>query len=761
MKRAVGAHVVELVPMVVNPDAHDERIPRVEEWVAPTAEVVRVGLVPDGHGASSLASEGVPVGNDDAEKARMATTIRNVASRCLGTEFPPQYVEELMTQVYRSTEDDYGIEAAVEAGGDFEFPQEAVADGVRLLREARGSLDELAVTRQREMLHDRLNHERIDQTLSAENPEKQLLHDLVDGIRVPTAPGFTPNGNQRRPPLRQLYTRVHHAVHKMLWGLVEGGLAVLLPLQVALAIVGIHFIAAHWAAKKGKMLGRPITDASDESTTGSTLNGPEVKAMVDEQYGVICHPTIEAIILMYLCFMDSNPELTWDDVELWKCDIRAAFTLLFWRPEAVKLFAMELVGGLAIVFLSGTFGWTGTPAAFQVVTRALVFEFARVLLGMALMYVDDAMGISKREDLFVDIATVRRLITSLLGPLSFAEDKVEHTTPGCRRLDNIGYTVDIKKQLVTISRRNHLKTTYGFLTVDETRPVRVSVLEKLASWASRYGKVCPLMRPFISMLYGSFAGLRNHNVAINLGPETVQVVWFFRAILVALMLDEGRFARPFWTFRVRVSRRAVRFDSSLRGVGILVGNLDVDDPDSPPVWFGGGAVSLVGLGFGTQSRFQNLAEFIGVIVVAWVLAKLGLAHEPVELQGDSVTALTWALEQRYQGKLVTRAAILYTVVCAETGGQFNSSRHLSSEENKECDGLSRGLSLAEVGLPDLNDLHLESDNVINDLIMLCKPVTIDNGGVVLFEDEDEFVEFWQNIRSSMTAVAGVALPSNV
>ena len=48
---------------------------------------------------------------------------------------------------------------------------------------------------------------------------------------------------------------------------------------------------------------------------------------------------------------------------------------------------------LVMFFLCGIFGWSGTPAAFQVVTRASVFELSVRIVGRLLMYVDDILGV--------------------------------------------------------------------------------------------------------------------------------------------------------------------------------------------------------------------------------------------------------------------------------------------------------------------------------------------------------------------------------
>jgi hypothetical protein len=55
------------------------------------------------------------------------------------------------------------------------------------------------------------------------------------------------------------------------------------------------------------------------------------------------------------------------------------------------IFAQELVDGLICFHLCGVLGWSGTPAAFQVVTRAIKWELAHKLRRKHVMYVDDIL----------------------------------------------------------------------------------------------------------------------------------------------------------------------------------------------------------------------------------------------------------------------------------------------------------------------------------------------------------------------------------
>ena len=126
------------------------------------------------------------------------------------------------------------------------------------------------------------------------------------------------------------------------------------------------------------------------------LNTDEVADLAKQRWGDILHPTITDIVLMVVGLVCDNPGLSMDDVDMWKTDLRGAYTLMSFKSTNCMKFAVELVNDITIIFLCGPFGWSSTPAAFQVITRAILFQLKGLLLGLALMYVDDIIGVSAR-----------------------------------------------------------------------------------------------------------------------------------------------------------------------------------------------------------------------------------------------------------------------------------------------------------------------------------------------------------------------------
>jgi hypothetical protein len=156
-----------------------------------------------------------------------------------------------------------------------------------------------------------------------------------------------------------------------------------------------HTCKAHWTHKKGKKCGRPLGDLSN--VDGIAINSDDTAAAAVDYYGKIRRPTITDIACtLYKFWVEAkskNPDLRWEDMHIWKMDLKGAYMLLSFRPDDVGLFAMLLTDDVVYVQIAGIFGWSGTPAAFQVVTRAICWELRLALQGRSLMYVDDIVGV--------------------------------------------------------------------------------------------------------------------------------------------------------------------------------------------------------------------------------------------------------------------------------------------------------------------------------------------------------------------------------
>ena len=637
--------------------------------------------------------------------------------RMVNVLFPNEHVSErevrdVVTCAYIAADDDYGELEAVHWGGNFVFP-EGVGDrdAVRL-NELGGDLS--ALTRERHLLMasiGRLSVHSIHATIRPSDPDFDLLLSLVEGIPIVTAAAFVPNS--KPPPLRAKYLRVASAVNKMMFELYLKGLIFIIPTVTALTINGIHFSSTHWAKKKGKAQGRPIGDASSDAH-GSALNSSEVKQKVDEMWGSIKHPTIDTLVRM---IYRVAKRVGWSKVVMWKIDLKGAFSLMFIKPEDVQLLAFELTDGLSMIYHTGMFGHSEMPCGFDIITRVL-----RRSIGEAIhpdsecdAYVDDIMGASSIDTVLSDMTVATGRCNKLLGP-----NAVESTKSSWgRRVDIIGWSICLDTRTVSIARHNFYKALYGFFSIDENKTVPVRVLQKLASWGSRYAAVCRHMRPFSHMLYTAVGNVTNRNATRHLNDETRVCIRLWRCCLCLMeMRSKRQYSRRMSTYIIRAPRYLIEFDGSLSGVGIKFFK------------FAGGVETLWKVArfvfpfdLGGDSSYQNTCEFIALVLAMGCLISLNV-RENISLaaRGDSTTALTWSITERFRSGPSRNATMCYMVLGVEHDIHFERTEHIRGVDNIICDKLSRHHTPEQLGFGAGEIIN--TNGALTRLLNACNPLLL-------------------------------------
>lgn len=654
----------------------------------------------------------------------------------------------------------YDDKAAKEWGNGFRLPKDVGARDMSLFTCHHHDIEKAVTALRQTTRHDRLSHSRVSNCVPVDDPDYERIVELATvGIRVHTSIDFQPN---RSPPkLRQLYVQTSGAVDRMLYELHQDNLLFILPLwYVRLHLSSsIHFSPLHWAKKSGKPCGRPIFDASDDKY--GALNSEDATSQAEEHYGAIHHPTITDIILMILDFQESMQHqfLTLFDQSqliLFKHDLSRAFMLLDFAATDVPMLAALMTDEQVALHHTGVFGLGGMPFAFQVVTRVIQrhLNHPNTLLGKVRMYVDDIIGVTLRSFVSKDNHTVVEYCEQLLGPDAIAADKSEVG----RRLNVLGYVVDLNSQRVGISQRNLFKFAHHLFTVDLDARVSVTKLQQLASLSSRYASVLPCMKPFASALYGNFAGVRNVKALQVWHPAAIVAVQLWKVVLVHLHFNEDTFARPFTSFRRQHPSYVLTFDASLTGCGFVlrefVGATTTDDGRS--IIHDTGAVVSVGklmfatlptpLLFGNDSKYQNTAEFIAVVFAIACLSERGIQHTGLALRGDSSTALAWCITERFRTVFAKPAALVFLLLCLEEGLDVSMTEHISAEHNTVCDGLSRAASVSET----CKHIGVCSSAVTATLTGRVMTIVSSCNSDVELEDFDKVVNFWKRVNEEVS-----------
>ena len=683
--------------------------------------------------------EGLKEGNPWDETATVESIMEWTREFFPATLLEEDKVRELITEVYAIGSWVFGAERAREWAGDFKIPPESVARDVEDLRSCNNDFTDLVARRQALLAPIRLNEERVLSCISPDNPDLERLLLLARGMPLLEREDYVGCQWENRPQLSQTFLSAPEAVEKMFYkDFWSEGLAILLTEKEVSLIPKLGLCLAGWAKKLGKECGRPITNGSGRRSMiqEEYLNSPYTKERAKEVFGTIHHPLIGDIPRMILNF-EAKYGYSSEDIRIWKFDLRKAYTLLTYATEAVKCLGIELTDGNIMFFLAGVFGLTGMPMAFQVVTRAIVFEVTRLIHGMLTMYVDDGLGVTHVAHLVRDQQIVFDFIERLLGDNAIEPSKTEVGSV----LDFIGYEVNLRGRYVSVSRKNLLKALYAFqdVTLTPGATVKVKKMQGLASLGSRYGYISHLMRPYVRILYQSFRG-QSRKLCTTLSEGAIRVIRLFKSLFMLMALQGETFSRPFASFVKRRPTWACEYDASLSGVGIIWFRIRADGTELAVAH---ASIDIRFLGFGTDSSFQNTAEYIGGLLCAHGMCLMGVGSEPTLHRGDSISALTWTQKGTARSDVAIKAALMWAVMVMTQHVDVTGIQHLSHDENSNADILSRHGSWLEVYRNDKRrggtlprDLPL-LDLCCRELLMLCDPRdTIDT-------DED-FCHFFSN-----------------
>ena len=629
----------------------------------------------------------------------------------------------LLAEAIQSCNLIYGIREALEWGKDFYWPKEVWNRDRRLAETAQYNLETMVQQHHKQREKFRLSVERITRFVPATDPDYSTILDLTDGMRVFTADTFVANNTP--PPLRKLYSQVSCAVNKILLESWKEELVFILPLNVAARHFQLHYSPVHWTTKVGKKCGRNLFDSSDESK-GPCLNSEKARLILEDYYGAIEHPTITDVAIM----INNRIQATRESPELilWKVDLKGAFTLLNFRPEHVKYLACLLTDDLVLIYHTGLFGWTGTPYAFQVITRVIKRLLRKAINQYIEMYVDDIIGICLNFEFEEIKKKVIYICEGLLGPGAIAMDKWDSG----RRLDVLGWHINLDSMRVSIARRNFLKVVCGFFDLSILHKVTVHELERLASWSARYTTILRHAAPLTSILYNEFKGYRNHNVSLTPSAICKSAIGIWRCLLCLLEFDPQSYSRSLSSFSHQPPAYQIGFDASLTGIGVGITCLSSNQ-----------LIAVTSFQFPfdleSNSKYQNTVEFIAVVTGLWVLYKKGIKDCAVELKGDSQTALKWGETERFKGILNLGSVITFILLGTHCNLWVSSSIHIAGEDNIFYDQLSRGTAISSMGLNYNIIIDLHDDYDFIKLIELCNPY------IDYFEQENALIILWKQI----------------
>jgi len=649
-------------------------------------------------------------------------------------------VETIMEDAYKSVDLEYGIEEANEWANEFQFPSSVAWADTLELYNCNWDLSMVAKKKNSVLIKDRFSVERLHALWNRDDPDFQLLLELAEGVPVWRDVDFIPSLNP--PPLSRAYKNVSAVINKLCYEQWERGQAIILPLSIltderCTKNAQISFSGKYgWVPKHGSQEGRPTNNYSYDNGNHGLINSEYVKQAVKEFYGKIELAQLEKLMQMILRQLELANGV-WEDIVLWKMDLKGAFALLNFKVDEIGLLTMCLTEDLGFVSLVGNFGLSQFPYIFGVISRVLLRAINSEIKGEMEIFVDDFLGVTRTDFRESDMKIAKDVAERLLGKFAISAKKTFHGPI----LDWIGWEINLQTITVTIANHNLYKTLYGFFKLERGQRVTVKEIQRLASWASRYTLICRYMRPFTYYLYNAVKGRRQLQTLIMIDGTLWMVIQLWHIFLVMAKLRPEKFAKSIFSFGIPQAAEVwISYDASLTGVGFVIRG---DDPSktSNPFHHVISAVSYdTPYELKGDSGFQNTMEFLAVLLAMYRIKRLGFVNTRVHIIGDNTSSLHWCDKERFRGGRSNGPALAYIILGMEVQNEIVASSFIKGEENVHCDKMSRGIRPRSLGYPKEVCWNAHRDKDFVELVRLVDP-RVEN------MEEESLTTLWGQLKA--------------
>ena len=202
----------------------------------------------------------------------------------------------------------------------------------------------------------------------------------------------------------------------------------------------------------------------------------------------------------------------------------------------------------------------------------------------------------------------------------------------------------------------------------------------------------------------------------------------WRAYLCAIECDPVRMERDLMSFGPQVPNLLICFDASLEGYGIAICAVPPEGVLGDE-WQHLIAYTALEVPFAirtqstrTESSYQNHCEFVAIVIGLWLAGRMGYKNVSYALKGDSVSALTWANDDRAKSTICRTASICFSLLSVHLNVTVAEVVHVPGVDNIICDGLSRGLHAEELGLPTDKYIDFKQDARGMEFLRHCDPL---------------------------------------
>jgi len=647
--------------------------------------------------------------------------------------------------------------------GAFQAVAEKAAAGISISKELldiddealrqSGSLLKVIMDKQAVNKPNRFNLERCLK-LFPSDPNFPILCELASiGAIVDTDPLFV---RQSTPePFRPCEIKLTRVFQKHAIDAAEKGRGIIVRIATLIATGQIHlchWVANHLVYKATDEYARWCADPSNRSDDAMPLNGGTAKDLSIAHYAKTIFPTLlQMLVAFNLLRLSRN--LRWNQLWLFKEDIKACFPQMDMAPTSAPLLSIRLTAEIAFIHIAGCFGWTGAPMAWSIIGSAMhrLVEAAFITVVAVFLICDDFCGIGEKDEATRAGQFIRDLICATCGPNSVALDK----SILAQQAEMLGWYIDLmnpRGASVTPKSDAIDKMTHYFFSFNVSVPQPLLLWLILHAFAERYSHGMRGMRPFVSGFahmirkcggggpIASSNGRKPHaqyqNSLSKLASASTQfAIEMWRVACVILFHNRDAFSIPIEHYIMSNggSDETVEFHSISDASPYRICVAFYTQPNHVLI---GWSSILLPYPDDVRNQFQTNREYIGLMLTLFLIARLfpnrlaTSSGPPIIFKwiNDNRGALAWADKEKTSALPSILTNMVVSSFQMNTNITLIGSEHLPGiwmgdidRESRREDHLAKGnTNYAPTLLPQFY-VDLESDADIMQIVSFCNP----------------------------------------
>ena len=589
--------------------------------------------------------------------------------------------------------------------GKYEFPL-AIVEEARANAEEYDSIEEIARAVRREATEECISLANIEALQKQFDPGEVLAPEDWRRMRIiggPGAPILTAGGHSRELKRHSnVYLKGEAQLNEKYIERVEWKEGFLYPEdmfknQVERAEVGEETVKANigmiHAVDKPDKPGEPAGSGKGARPIGNPgdINNDEALELNREAFGSLKLPTLTDNIRSFRRAKRRNYQAISEGrrVVANQDDVVRAFERMKIDPNYTAATGFRLTGGWLIFFLTAYFGWCAFPLIWGVIMRLILLCCRQAQVEDIEAYMDDFTYFVEEGQALQARAIVHGIIRRFLGESAINESK---SLLAMVLIVIQGWLYDLIRETVALSDKNIRKSVFQLLMIPRDYRVSVRTFQSLSGRGIRSAQVVTHMRQWNRYWTDDIKGLRDTNVVkvMSEGSKAAVIAW--RICLVRALMDPTSCTRSFASFDHRGPIVCITADASPQGLSARLFHLDAYGTMGhcfSVVWFMFD-VRKYKFAAANDPAFQNVAEFMAVVLAMFQMAALGFHKVDFFLIGDSVVSSAYVRHGSAKTKSLkteaARAAILE--ICDIQPCQVDA--HVAGEANFYDDRNSRG-----------------------------------------------------------------------